>query len=93
MRWRSNPTFIRKGGCCNKRTDRAEKRVTQIVYFNEPWRPEWGGSLRIKQFRDWANRGQREPGRQSQTANRRPTSGPTRVCSTRLDRTGMMTGR
>lgn len=28
-------------------TDRADKRLTQIVYFNDPWPLKWGGCLRV----------------------------------------------
>lgn len=33
-------------------TDRPEKKLTQVLYFNEPWEPAWGGALRILRSSD-----------------------------------------
>lgn len=35
------------GSWIDPHTDRADKIVTQTWYFNENWRPEWSGTLRI----------------------------------------------
>lgn len=35
------------GAWIDPHTDRADKIVTQTWYFNEGWRPEWSGALRI----------------------------------------------
>ncbi|QXJ25697.1 2OG-Fe(II) oxygenase [Actinomadura graeca] len=35
------------GSWIDPHTDRADKVVTQTWYFNEGWRPEWSGALRI----------------------------------------------
>ncbi|MFD0266187.1 2OG-Fe(II) oxygenase [Streptomyces sp. NPDC127106] len=35
------------GSWIDPHTDRADKIVTQTWYFNEGWRPEWSGALRI----------------------------------------------
>ncbi|MGA5562899.1 2OG-Fe(II) oxygenase [Streptomyces platensis] len=35
------------GSWIDPHTDRADKVVTQTWYFNEGWRPEWRGALRI----------------------------------------------
>ncbi|MEU9484139.1 2OG-Fe(II) oxygenase [Streptomyces decoyicus] len=35
------------GSWIDPHTDRADKLVTQTWYFNEGWRPEWSGALRI----------------------------------------------
>ncbi|MEU6298705.1 2OG-Fe(II) oxygenase [Streptomyces erythrochromogenes] len=35
------------GSWIDPHTDRADKVVTQTWYFNEGWRSEWGGALRI----------------------------------------------
>ncbi|MFJ4656820.1 2OG-Fe(II) oxygenase [Nocardia sp. NPDC088792] len=40
-------------------TDRADKVVTQLFYFNEPWRDEWNGEFRVlrgPQLDDYARR-------------------------------------
>ncbi|WP_052442484.1 2OG-Fe(II) oxygenase [Streptacidiphilus neutrinimicus] len=34
-------------GWIDPHTDRADKAVTQIWYFNPHWRPEWAGALRV----------------------------------------------
>lgn len=41
--------LCRYGPSCwlDPHTDRPDKKVTQVVYFNEHWKREWGGSLRI----------------------------------------------
>jgi hypothetical protein len=42
-----------EGGCwIDPHTDRADKRLTQTIYLNPRWRPEWGGNLLLLRSAD-----------------------------------------
>ena len=42
-----------EAGCwIDPHTDRPDKRLTQIIYLNPEWNPDWGGNLLILRSRD-----------------------------------------